>query len=86
VSPSLASTIEDSYQNPMQYILSSPVNSFVMSNATVTQVYNVFMTLDKNKSSIDIAHNLMTLAAEPLSALFTKSIMNQFKLELYQTS
>ena len=86
MSRSLANKIEDSYHYPMQYILSSTVNSFVMSTVTVTQVYNVFMTLHKNKSSIDIANNLITLAAEPLSALFTKSIMNQFKLELYQTS
>jgi len=31
------------------------------------------MTLDKNKSSIGMPHNLIKLAAEPLSALFTKS-------------
>ena len=30
------------------------------------------MTLDKNKSAIDIPNNLIKLAAEPLSALFTK--------------
>jgi len=32
----------------------------------------MFMTLDKNKSSIDMPNNLIKLAAEPLSALFTK--------------
>ena len=72
VGPSLASKIDDSSQNPTQYILSSPVNSFVMSTVTETQVFNLFMTLDKNKSSIDIPNNLIKLAAEPLSALFTK--------------
>ena len=72
VGPSLASKIDDSSQNPTQYILSSPVNSFVMSTVTENQVYNLFMTLDKNKSSIDIPNNLIKLAAEPLSALFTK--------------
>ena len=34
------------------------------------------MTLDKSKSSIDIPNNLIKLAAEPLSAPFTK-IYNQ---------
>ena len=43
-----------------------------MSTVTETQVYNLFMTLDKNKSSIDIPNNLIKLTAEPLSAPFTK--------------
>ena len=41
VGPSLASKIEDSYENPMQYILSSPANSFVMSIVSETQVLNI---------------------------------------------
>ena len=76
VGPSLASKIEDSYENPTQYILSSPANSFVMSTVTETQVLNLFMTLDKSKSSIDIPNNLIKLAAKPLSAPLTK-IYNQ---------
>ena len=47
-----------------------------MSTVTVTQVLNLFMSLDKSKSSIDIPNNLIKLAAEPLSAPFTK-IYNQ---------
>ena len=76
VGPSLASKIEDSFENPTQYILSSPANSFVMSTVTETQVLNLFMSLDKSKSSIDIPNNLIKLAAEPLSTPFTK-IYNQ---------
>ena len=78
VGPSLVSKIEDSYESPTQYILSSPVNSFVMSTVTETQVLNLFMTLDKSKSwsSIDIPNNLIKLAAKPLSVPFTK-IYNQ---------
>ena len=78
VGPSLASKIEDCHDNPTQYILSSPFNSFVMSTVTETQVLNLFMSLDKSKSSIDIhvLNNLIKLAAEPLSAPFTK-IYNQ---------
>ena len=33
---------EDSFENPTQYILSSPANSFVMSTITETQVSNLF--------------------------------------------
>ena len=76
VGPSLASKIEDCHDNPTQYILSSPANSFVMSTVTENQVLNLFMSLDKSKSSIDIPNNLIKLAAEPLSAPFTK-IYNQ---------
>jgi len=47
VGPSLASKIENSYENPMQYILSSPANSFVMSTVTETYVLNLFKTLEK---------------------------------------
>ena len=85
VGPGLASKIEDSYENPTQYILSSPANSFVMSTVTETQVLNLFMTLDKNKSSIDIPNNLIKLAAEPdYQHLLPKFLTIQFKLELYQ--
>ena len=45
VGPSLASKIEDSFENPTQYILSSPANSFVMSTVTETQVLNLFTSL-----------------------------------------
>lgn len=76
VGPSLASRIEDSFENPTQYIPSSPANSFVMSTVTETQVSNLFKTLDKNKSSIDIPNNLIKIAAEPLSVPFTQ-IYNQ---------
>ena len=38
VGASLASKMEDSFENPTQYILSSPANSFVMSTVTETQV------------------------------------------------
>lgn len=76
VGPSSASKIEDCYEHPTLYIWSSPANSFVMSTVTETQVLNLFMTLDKSKSSIDIPNNLIKLAAEPLSAPFTK-IYNQ---------
>ena len=47
-----------------------------MSTVTETQVLNLFMSLDKSKSLIDIPNNLVKLAAEPLSAPFTK-IYNQ---------
>ena len=76
VGPSLASKSEGSFENPTQYILSSPANSFVMSTVTETQVLNLFMSLDKSKSSIDIPNNFIKLAGEPLSAPFTK-IYNQ---------
>ncbi len=61
----------DSFENPTQYILSSPANSFVMSTVTETQVSNLFKTLDQIKSSIDLPNNLIKLAAEPLSVPFT---------------
>jgi len=72
----LASRIEDSFENPTQYIPSSPDIGFVMSTVTETQVSNLFKTLDKNKSSIDIPNNLIKIAAEPLSVPFTQ-IYNQ---------
>ena len=47
-----------------------------MSTVTETWVSNLFKTLDKNKSSIDIPNNLIKLAAAPLSVPFTQ-IYNQ---------
>ena len=44
VGPSLASKIEDCYENLHNVSKSSPVNSFVMSTFTETQVENLFMT------------------------------------------
>ena len=47
-----------------------------MSTVTETQFLNLFMSLDKSKSSINIPNNLIKLAADSLSAPFTK-IYNQ---------
>ena len=74
VGPNLASKIDKSNENPIQYISSSSINSFVMES--VTQVSNLFKNLDTNKSSIDIPNQLIKIAAEPLSVPFTQ-IYNQ---------
>lgn len=58
VGPLLASKIENSNKTPLQYITSSPTNSFVMSPVAETQVSTLFKTLDANKSSIDIPNKL----------------------------
>ena len=74
VGPNLASKNDKSNENPIQYISSSSINSFVMEN--VTQVSNLFKNLETNKSSIDIPNQLIKIAAEPLSVPFTQ-IYNQ---------
>ena len=76
VSLNLASRTANSNENPTQYISFSPTNSFVMSTVTETQVSSLFITLEVNKSSIDIPNKLIKRAAEPLSVPFTK-IYNQ---------
>ena len=76
VGPLLASKIENSNENPLQYITSSPASSFVMFPVTEPEVSTLFKNLDANKSSIDIPNKLIKLAADPLSVLFTQ-IYNQ---------
>ena len=72
VGPLLASKIENSNENPLQYITSSLANSFVMFPVIEPEVSTLFKTLDANKSSIDIPNKLIELAADPLSVLFTQ--------------
>ena len=61
----MASKTDKSNENPIQYISSSSINSFVIENVTEAQVSNVFKNLGTNKSSISIPNELIKIATEP---------------------
>ena len=81
VGPNLASKIDISNENPIQYISSSSINSFVMENVTEAQLSNLFKNLDTNKSSIGIPNKVIKIAALSHYLFHSrKFIINRLKL------
>ena len=77
----MASKIDKSNENPIQYISSSSINSFVMENVTDAQLSNLFKNLDTKKSSIGIPNKLIKIAALSHYLFHSrKFIINQLKL------
>ena len=56
----------------MQYIESTPSNSFYLASVTQTQVFTLFAGLKGNKASIIVPNKLIKLATKQLSAPFTE--------------
>ena len=56
----------------MQYIESTPSNSFYLAPVTQTQVFTLFAGLKENKASLIVPNKLIKLATEQLSAPFTE--------------
>ena len=56
----------------MQYIESTPSNSFYLVPVTQTQVSTLFAGLKENKASLNVPNKLIKLASGQLSAAFTE--------------
>ena len=89
VGPKLANSIAGN-ETPTRYISISPVSSFVMSPVFVTgpvtnaQVLNHFLTLDKNKASLDIPNAMLRMIA-PIISPVLQIFMSRLILALFQT-
>ena len=74
----------------MQYIESTPSNSFYLAPVTQTQVFTLFAGLKENKASLIVPNKLIKLATEQLSAPFTElyneSILSGEFPEIFKTS
>ena len=56
----------------MQYIESTPANSFYLAPVTQTQVFTIFSGLKENKASLNVPNKLIKLASAQLSVPFTE--------------
>ena len=72
----LANKLNTSSTNPTAYIRNSPVSSFVMSNVTESQVRQLFLSLDGNKSSNSIPNTIIKISSSIMAPIFT-SIYNE---------
>ena len=76
VSANLANKLNMSCTSPTAYIHNSPVSSFVMSTVTESQVQQLFLSLDGNKSSISIPNTIIKISSSIIAPIFT-SINNE---------
>ena len=60
------------YTDPLQYIESTPSNSFYLAPVTQTQVFTLFAALKENKATLIVPNKDIKLATEQLSAPFTE--------------
>ena len=72
IGPTLAKEIKTDHTDPLQYIESTPSNSFYLAPVTQTQVFTLFAGLKENKASLIVPNKLIKLATEQLSAPFTE--------------
>ena len=72
VGPNLEKKIKTDNTNPVQYISSSPPNSFYLAPVTESQVSALFAGLNENKAYINVPNKLIKVASGPLSIPFTK--------------
>ena len=72
IGPTLAKEIKTDHTDPLQYIESTPSNSFYLAPVTQTQVFTLFAGLKGNKASLIVPNKLIKLATEQLSAPFTE--------------
>ena len=70
--PTFAKEIKTDHTDPLQYIESTPSNSFYLAPVTQTQVFTLFAGLKGNKASLIVPNKLIKLATEQLSAPFTE--------------
>jgi hypothetical protein len=67
----LASSLQISNENPTKYISNSPSSSFIMSPVIETQVLDLLLALDINKSSINIPNAMIKMTAPIIAPVFT---------------
>ena len=72
IGPTLAKEIKTDHTDPLQYIESTPVNSFYLAPVTQTQVFTLFSGLKENKASLNVPNKLIKLASAQLSVPFTE--------------
>ena len=79
IGPTLAREIKTDHTDPLQYIESTPLNSFYLAPVTQTPVFTLFVGLKENKASLIVPNKLIKLATERccLHPLL-KYIMNQY--------
>ena len=74
----------------MQYIESTPSNSFYLAPVTQTQVFTLFAGLKEYKASLIVPKKLIKIATEQLSAPFTEiyneSILSEEVPEIFKIS
>ena len=71
IGPTIASTINPTYDDPTKYIRNSPTNSFYLSAVTEEYVAQLFSNLNERKASLDIPNKLIKLASHELSKPFS---------------
>ena len=64
--------IKTDHTDPLQYIESTPSNSFYLVPVTQTQVLTLFAGLKENKASLIVPNKLIKLVTKQLSAPFTE--------------
>ena len=72
IGPTLAKEIKIDHTDPLQYIESTPSNSFYLAPVTQTQVFTLFYGLKENKASLSVPNKLIKLASGQLSTPFTE--------------
>ena len=72
IGPTLAKEIKTDHTDPLQYIESTPANSFYLAPVTQTQVFTLFSGLKENKASLNVPNKLIKLASAQLSVPFTE--------------
>ena len=64
--------IKIDHTDPLQYLASTPINSFYLAPVTQAQVFTLFSWLKESKASFNIPNKLIKLASGPLAVPFTK--------------
>ena len=73
IGPTLAKEIKTDHTDPLQYIESTPSNSFYLAPVTQTQASStLFAGLKENKASINVPNKIIKLASGQFSAPFTE--------------
>ena len=67
----MANLLQISNENPTKYISNSPSSSFIMSPVIETQVLDLLLALDINKSSINIPNAMIKMIAPIIAPVFT---------------
>ena len=90
IGPTLAKEIKTDHTDPLQYIESTPSNSFYLAPVTQTQVFTLFAGLKENKASLIVPKKLIKIATKQLSAPFTEiyneSILSEEVPEIFKIS
>ena len=90
IGPTLAKEIKICHTDPLQYIESTPSNSFYLPPVTHTQVSILFAGLKENKASLNVPNKLIKLASGQLSVpfaeIYNESILSGEFPEIFKIS